>query len=243
MKVHHSTKVTIVALALMTVCQVGVASRHETSAEFLKRHGIELTENSLVAALRNPDPEIRDNAAQEIANEKAVAASPAIKDALATEKDPERQVNFAYTLAQLGDKGGFVALKHFCDTASPSPGLKAASYMLRFGDESCLGAVQSVLRKEPQSDFDHFHMAVAMSLIPSFHKLTDSDKSELIALTVKRLGDSNSYTRMIASQVLAKIGDSSAIPPLEKAVADETDKVVRDSMEAELEKLQARGSH
>jgi len=50
-----------------------------------------------------------------------------------------------------------------------------------------------------------------MSLIPSFHKLTDSDKSELIALTVKRLSDSNSYTRMIASQVLAKIGDRSAI--------------------------------
>jgi HEAT repeat protein len=229
------------AFLLFTTCHVATGDRHETPAEFLKRHGIEVTEKGLVAALKNSDPQIRDSAAQELAEEKAAAALPALKDALSAEKDPEMQVNLAEALARLGDKGGFVALKHFCDTLSPSPRLKAALYMLRFGDESCLNAVKSVLQSEPKGD--HLYVATAMSLIPSFHNLGTSDKTELFVLTVKQLADPTPYIRLTASQVLGKMEDIDVIPSLEKAIADETDQVVRSSMQAELEKLKAKENH
>src|SRR5215472_17594340 len=112
-------------LLLLSTCNLAIAGRNETSAEFLRRHGIEITQRGLITALKNSDPEIRNNAAAELANEKAVSAVPPLKAALATEKDPEVQVNLAESIARLGDKDGLVALKHFCDTAPPNARLKA----------------------------------------------------------------------------------------------------------------------
>jgi HEAT repeat protein len=228
-------------LLVFAGCTFAIRSRHETSAEFLRRHGIEISQKGLIAALKNSDPEIRDNAAAELANEKAVSAVPALKAALATEKDPEIQVNLAESLARLGDKDGFVALKHFCDTAPPNARLKATLYMLRFNDESCLTAVLSVLRSKPKGDHDY--MATAMSLIPSFHNLGNSEATELFVLTAKQLADPSPYIRIAASQVLAKMDGVDVIPPLEKAIADETDPVVRTAMQAQLDKVKAKDKH
>jgi HEAT repeat protein len=223
------------SLIVLITGHTATGSRHETFAEFLKRHGIEVTEKGLVSALKNPDPEIRDNAAQELADRKAAAAIPAITGALAVEKDPELQVNLAYALARLGDRDGFVALQHFCDTASASPRLKAALYLLTsFNDESCFGAVESVLQSE--SERDHAFVVNAMSLVPRFHQLPASDEQRLIVLTVKQLEDPDATVRMTASEVLAKVGDAAVVPSLQKAIADETDQVARSWMQRELGK-------
>jgi len=226
------------SLILFTTCGVATGSRHETFAEFLKRHNIELTEAGLVAALKNPDPEVRDNAAAELAGEKVLTAIPAMKEAFAAEKDPGMQVNIAYAIAQMGDKDGSVALKRLCDTAPASPRLKAALYMLRLNDESCLDAVMSILRAEPGGD--HAHVEAALSLVSSFHNLEPLDEQRLIALTVKLLADPSPSVRMTASQALEQVGDTDVVPSLKKAIADETDQVARSFMQAELQKLKAR---
>lgn len=226
------------SLILPATCQVATASRRETPAEFLRRQGIEVTEKGLVAALKNTDPQIRDSAAQELADEKAVAAVPAIRAALVAEKNPGMRVNLAEDLARLGDKDGFVALKGFCDTGPASPRLKAALYMLRFGDESCFNAVVSVLQSESESDHDH--VVTALSLVPSFHNLSPPDKRRLIVLTVKQLGDPTPSVRMEASHTLGTVGDVDVIPSLENAIADEKDQVARSWMQRELEKLKGK---
>jgi len=234
-------QLTIGLLTLAITCAVAIASRNETCVEFLKRQGIEVTEKGLIVALRNPDPHIRDNAAMALADEKLAAAVPAVKEAMTAEKDPWLKVNLAEDLARLGAKDGFVALKNFCDTASPDQRLKAALYMLRFGDESCLSAVQSVLRSEPEGD--HLYVASALSLIPSFHKLNATEKRELCVLTLKWLADPEPSIRLTASEVLGKIDDADVIPSLEKAIADEANPVVRDWMERELDRAKAKNNH
>ena len=66
-----------------------------TFGELLKRHNIELTQQGLVDALRNTDPEVRSLAAQKLAEDKAVETIPAIKDALARESVPWTRMNIA----------------------------------------------------------------------------------------------------------------------------------------------------
>lgn len=216
------------------------ASRHETCAEFLKKHGVELTEEGLVSALRNHDPEIRDNAAQELANRKDVGAVSAIEQALATENDPGMQVNLAYAAAQLGDENGFAALKRFCETALAVPRLKAALYMLRFNDESCFSGVISILQSKPEKGEGEINIATAMSLVPSFHNLSPSDEQRLITLTMKHLADPAPFARITASQTLTKVGGADLIPVLQQAITEEKDDVTRSAMQAELVKLQTK---
>ena len=74
-----------------------------TFGELLKRHNIQLTQPALVDALRNTDPEVRDLAANKLAEDKAVETIPAIKDALASEKVPWTRMNIALALAEMGE--------------------------------------------------------------------------------------------------------------------------------------------
>jgi HEAT repeat protein len=214
-------------------------SRHETSIEFLKRHGIDVSDEGLIAALKNTDSEIRDNSALALADRKVVTAIPALADALASEKDPEMGVNLAEDIARLGDPAGVADLKHFCDSAPPSPRLKATLYLLRdFSDESCFNAVVSILRSKSESD--HLHVATAISLVPWFHQLSASDEQQLISLTVGLLGDPSPFIRITAGQALSKVGGADVILALQQAIRKESDEVARSAMKAELDKLQAK---
>ena len=232
-------RVALVVLALNVFTSTLWADRHPNkNSEILMKHGYSITLEGMVAALKDSDGEVRDRAASELANQKMTAAIPDIRAALGEERDPDIQVNLAYSLAQLGDKEGFTALKHSCDTAAASPRLKAALYMLRFNDESCFSAVKSVL--ESRSEGDHEFVVNAMSLVPSFRRVSSQDKRELIMLTARELNDPTPLVRVTASQILEKVGDAEVIPSLEKAILDEKDPVVRSSMQVELDKLKER---
>jgi len=54
--------------------------------DLLREDHIELTEPSLIRALKNPNPEVRFLAAMKLAEDKAIDAIPAAKEALAAEK-------------------------------------------------------------------------------------------------------------------------------------------------------------
>src|ERR1700757_1227436 len=78
-----------------------------TFGELLRRHNIELTQSALIAALKNPDPDVRDLAAQKLAEDGATEATPAIIQALAAERVPWTRMNIALALAEMGESIGF----------------------------------------------------------------------------------------------------------------------------------------
>jgi len=64
------------------------------------------------------------------------------------------------------------------------------------------------LQSEPEGD--HLYVGTAISLIPSFHKLTATEKRELDVLIVKWLADPEPSIRLTASDVLGKAGSGVA---------------------------------
>ena len=109
-----------------------------TFGELLKRHNIQSTQSALVDALRNTDPEVRDLAANKLAEDKAVETIPAIKDALASEKVPWTRMNIALALADMGESIGFDTLEDNCKNKGMSGDIRtrSAEYLLRFSDST-----------------------------------------------------------------------------------------------------------
>jgi HEAT repeat protein len=82
--------------------------------DLLREDHIELTEPSLIRALKNPNPEVRFLASMKLAEDKAIDAIPEVKEALAAEKVPRTRVNLAVGLGLLGDPGGRDELEGLC---------------------------------------------------------------------------------------------------------------------------------
>ena len=113
MFLYESLRTLILAVALVgsqPISQQGFGEKPQTFGDLLKRPNIELTQQGLVDALRNTDPEVRSLAAHKLAEDKAVETIPAIKDALATEKVPWTRMNIALALAEMGESIGFDTL-------------------------------------------------------------------------------------------------------------------------------------
>jgi HEAT repeat protein len=128
-------------VALLTISvssQELSTARFVTFKELLQERKIELTEDSLVSALRNPDSHTRYLAALVLAEDKVKDAVPAITEALEKEDNPETHVNMALALAQLGSDRGTDALKGACTDAHMSPMFRvyAVKYLLDLGKES-----------------------------------------------------------------------------------------------------------
>jgi HEAT repeats len=100
--------------------QVG-SVRLSRFGDLLRELHIELTEPSLLRALKNPNPEIRYLAAMKLAEDKAFDAIPAVKQALIVEKTPRARVNIAVALGLLGDAGGHDELKKLCSDETFPP--------------------------------------------------------------------------------------------------------------------------
>ena len=82
----------------------------ETFADGLTRRNIPLTEPDLIAALKNPDPEIRSLAAAQLAEMKVTDALPQIVRAAQDERDIRTQVNIAAAATWLGSDQGLLIL-------------------------------------------------------------------------------------------------------------------------------------
>src|SRR5271166_5133596 len=93
---------------------ISSSDRGKTSAEELKSYGIELSERSLLAALRNSNPRVRVLAAHQLQSDHDTDAIPAIDSALSAEKDPRAGVGIATALSALHDPRGTVYLQEMC---------------------------------------------------------------------------------------------------------------------------------
>lgn len=207
-----------------------------TSAQKLKEHNIPLNKSALVAALRDTDPEVRSLAAAELAEERAMDTVLSIEEALDREDVPTAKINIAAALAHLGEQRGTEILKEACsESGNPEPmKMLATRYLLDFGNPYCIAAEYEALRNESDQD----SRIQALGLVSKFGGISPADKTELVNLSVQALNDPSAGVRISAGDALAKLGDSSATPYLQRAAADERDKEVRSQLDLDLRQLQ-----
>jgi HEAT repeat protein len=208
----------------------------ETAKHALQRHGIGLTREALVSALRSPDAEVRELAAQVLAEDHEKDAIPSIVEALAAETVPANRVNIAFFLAQLGEEIGRTTLKRACDdfTISAWVRMLAAVNMRALHDDYCLASVVDVL----QSWDDPGARKQALSLVPDFERPSEQNAQNLFSLVVKALADQTPGVRTTASNTLGRLGNVAAIPALQSALANEHDEGCRFEMQMDLQQLQ-----
>ena len=212
--------------------------RLTTIEESLQRHDIALTTTALVGALKSSDAEVRWLAAQKLANDRESDTIPAIKKALAVERVPATKVNIAYALAQMGEEKGFATLKSTCDNAEVRGYLRmiAALYMLNLHNEDCLNAAVAILQSKADSD----SRIQALSLLPRNQHVTLDDSSKIFNLIRRALTDPDPSVRMAAGHALGTLGNTSAIPDLQRAIANEKDETFRSSMQTDLQNLRQK---
>jgi len=225
--------------------QVG-SVRLSRFGDLLRELHIELTEPSLLRALKNPNPEIRDLAAMKLAEDKAVDAVPQVKEALEAEKVPRARVNIAVALGLLGDPGGRDELKRLCadENFPPEFRLYAVRYMFDLGvgkDEGCLNAAEAIVQMVAADYLTAGYRVTALELLTRFRNLTQEESQTIFELVVHRLEDSEPVVQMAASGALVSLGNPAAIPYLEAMIAREQDENIRSVLEANLKKLREKG--
>jgi len=231
----YESSVTLI-LAVALVGSQPISQDNEpvpTFGELLKRHNIELTQQGLVDALRNTDPEVRYLAVHKLAEDKAVETIPAIKDALASEKVPWTRMNIALALAEMGESVGFDTLEENCKNKATSGAIRtrSAEYLLRFNRDNatCLSGVLDLLKGGSNGD----RMAAA-ELLPRYRNLSKEDSETVFAGLVEALYAPDPAVRMAAGRALADLGDTRGIAELGRAIGGEQDQLVRSRLEEDL---------
>lgn len=216
-----------------------------TFGQLLQLHHVELTEPSLLRALKHPDATVRGLAAMKLAEDKAADAIPAVKQALVVEKTPRARVDIAVALGLLGDSGGRNELRKACaDESFPSEfRLYAVRYMFDLGvekDKDCLRAAEEIAQIVDADYHTTGYRVSALELLPRFRNMTADESKTIFQLMVDRLDDLELTVRMEAGQSLATLGNTAAIPYLESAIAGEQEGSVRSALELDLQTLQTK---
>src|SRR5260370_3046083 len=239
MFLYESFVTLILAVALVgsqPISQNNDGGPPPTFGELLKRHNIQLTQPALVDALKTTDPEVRDLAANKLAEDKAVETIPAIKDALASEKVPWTRMNIALALAEMDESIGFDTLEDNCKNKDTGGGIQASSaeYLLRFNRDStmCLSGVLDLLKGGSNGD-----RMVAAALLPRYHNLSKEDSEKVFTGLVEALHAPDPAARMAAGRALADLGATRGIAELGRAIEGEQEQVVRSQLEEDLKML------
>lgn len=214
-------------------------SSPKTVTEKLEEHHIGLTKPELLAALKSGEDEVRGLAATRLADEHSTDAIPQILESMSVEKNPATRINIAYALSRLGETRGSVTLKEACQQPT-LPGyvrVRAASYLLAEQDDSCLGSVETLLQLRSDPDT----RVQALSILPQYQLLSGHLSEKTKHLVIESLADADPSVRIVASETLVSLGNSSDIPNLEHAITSERDGTVRSAMESALRLIEKKG--
>ncbi len=213
--------------------------RMPTFGELLRQHNIELTQAALVAALKNPEPAVRDLAAQQLAEDHVSTAIPNIVEALNSEQQPVTRMNIAFALAQLGEQLGFNTLEGNCSHENPSSRTRAqsAEYLLVLKHESsvCLNDMMELMRSE-----DSGYAMQAASILPKFQHLSVDESQRVFGALSEALTSPNPSMRAEAANAIALLGKEEGIRELQKAIAAEKDETLRYELQLSLERLKKK---
>jgi HEAT repeat protein len=204
----------------------------ETFADGLTRHNIPLTEPDLLAALKNPDPEIRSLAAAQLAASDDHAALKFMITAFTDERDPQVQVNIAGAATWLGSNIAIEQLKTVCrDINQPSTArLDAARYISNRQLPDCFPAVREIARN------DQDPTVRVLAITAALNYRGQSDGAGRIA--VQALNDIDPTVRVTAADSLRSLRDTDAIPALHSSLQSEGDETAREHIRETLRVLQ-----
>lgn len=196
----------------------------ETFAAGLERHNIPLTEPALLAALRDPDGEVRSLAAAQLA---AMDDRPALKEivrAIQDERDPQVQVNLAGAGSWLGSRLAIDQLQRSCqDINVPSTArLDAARYVSHKQLATCFPAVREIARND--QDADVRVQAVTAAVLYR----GQADGARIIA--VRALNDVDPSVRIAGADALRSLRATGEVGSLESALQGEGDETAREHM-------------
>ncbi|MGD0442900.1 MAG: HEAT repeat domain-containing protein [Edaphobacter sp.] len=204
----------------------------ETFAAGLTRRNIPLTEPALLAALKNPDAEIRSLAAAQLAASDDHAALKYMITAFQDERDPQVQVNIAGAATWLGSSIAIEQLKVICrDINQPSTArLDAARYISNKQLPDCFPAIREIARNDQDASVRVLAITAAVSYS------NQSDGAQKIA--VQALNDLDPTVRITAADSLSSLHATNAIPALQSTLQGDGDETSREHLREAIRVLQ-----
>jgi len=208
----------------------------ETFAAGLERHHIELTEPALLAALRDPDGEVRSLAAAQLA---AMDDHPALKEilrAVQDERDPQVQVNLAGAATWLGSRQGLEQLETMCrDVNVPSTArLDAARYVSNKHLATCFPAIREIAR----NDQDPGVRSQAIMAAAAYRGQADGAQ----AIAARALEDVDPNVRITAADTLRWLRATNQIAAVDRALRSEGDETAREHLRETARALRLAGA-
>lgn len=196
----------------------------ETFAAGLERHQIPLTEPALLAALRDPDGEVRSLAAAQLAATDDRAALKELVRAFQDERDPQVQVNLAGAASWLGSRLAIEQLQTSCqDINVPSTArLDAARYVSNKQLATCFPAVREIARN------DQDPTVRVQAILAAVAYRGQAEGSQKIA--VRALKDIDPTVRIAGADALRSLHAADAVGALESALQNEGDETAREHL-------------
>lgn len=211
----------------------------KSCAEVLRSRGIDLSEPSLIAALQNRDPQIRSLAALKLAEDHDYGAVSPIKNALNSETDPRPKVALSEALWGLHDPEGLTTLQNMCSDAALSIDMLVEVVQhLNIIDRSSAKCAEPILAYL-DAHRDSESRTRALPALPDMYRWVEAGHAGRIALQLQdMLSDEAPYVRLEAGHAIAQIHMSSAASALYEAISRETDPVVQERLQDDLNKLE-----
>src|ERR1700733_1845036 len=187
----------------------------ETFASGLERHNVPLTESALLAALRDPDGEVRSLAAAQLAAMDDHQAVKEIVRAIQDERDPQVQVNLAGAGSWLGSRLAIEQLETSCrDINVPSTArLDAARYVSHKQLATCFPAVREIAQNDQDADVRVQAVMAALSY------RGEADGARMVA--VRALNDLDPGVRIAGADALRSLRATTEIGALQNALQSE----------------------
>jgi HEAT repeat protein len=233
----------IKALASLVVGYSAIAQSPNASAsgplisfsDSLHSRGVETSRSSLIAALRNSDPEIRSLAALKLSEDHDADAVPFIETALSIEKNPRTRIDIASALWSLQDPKGISSLHAMCSDASLPIDLvvDVVQKLNMLGESSgpCVGTILAFVKLHRDSQ----SRSKVLPALPDIYNGASQEQAALILGSLQAmLRDNTPYVRMEASHALIQIGTPPSVEAVRQAALREEDPAVRASFTRDL---------
>lgn len=230
----------ILALAVLSLSALSQTAqvakgRPMTVSEKLRNEGIGVDHSSLIAALANPNSEIRRLSAAQLGEMDDREALAALVSAMNREKDSDTEVTMAFSVSRLGDQHGINKLKTLCDDdRSPTEArLLAASSLQTLGQDYCRDHVKKIATSASNSD----SRTQALYILTTAASIQSQDLPDIRRILRNALRDQSVGVRLAAASLLVRVGDQSDAESIKSAIDAEKDKEVRSALKDDLEHL------
>jgi HEAT repeat protein len=248
---NHQTTLLIGAMACSVLWIPAVAQnssqaagqRPTQAAYQLRSLGIELSKQSLVAALANSDPKIRALAAAQLGQDHDPDAIPPIEYALSVEKDVKARIGMASALGSFHDPKGVDHLQTMCkDTALPIEDVIEVVQEIQIAGSSSAGCADIILGSLNRAQ-DIDYRAVIVTLLPGMYRGVPGGQSDRIISSLEELLVDDTQQQSVragASRALTEIGSRSSVEVIRGAMLREKDPRMRSGFQSDLNSLAAK---